>query len=802
MQDLVTAPQVAYSKQQAIDYATSWFNGDDLAADSWVRKYALKKDEDEYLESTPSEMFDRMARALVEVERPDERQKWFKVYREQLDGFNKVVMQGSPMMGLGNKFFKSTLSNCYVVPIKEDSLEGIFEAGAQTARIQALRGGVGVDISPLRPDGASVDNAAITSTGGWSWADFFSYITRKIGQNGRQGALMITIDVSHPDVEKFIAMKSDLGLVTGANVSVKLTDDFMRAVEADEDHTLEFHFKDTDYEPIVKTIPARKIWSQIVEHATHYAEPGILMWDTILRRSPADSYADLGFETICTNPCSEIPLSAYDSCRLTSINLTGFVDNPFTPDAKFNYDRFGESVRCGVRMLDNMVDLDIPLQPFEQQREVARNGRRLGLGTHGLADTLASLSLRYDTDEAIEFVDELYRNLKILAYTASIDLAEERGPFPIFDWELEKDNEYIKELPESLKERMAVVGRRNIALLTCAPTGTVSVLSQVSSGIEPIFQLAYDRRVRLFGSDKHLATETKGNEYWRTFRVWHHAFARANPELIEKYNSLSLAELNKKLNEANNGVWVTASEIQWKKRVEMQAAITRHLDHASSSTINLPKGTKPELVGEIYMYAWKSGLKGVTVYVDGSRDGILLTGNDTKSDNTPTERPAEIDAKCHVVTNGKKYTIFVGLVNEKPFEIFCVPHTMAAVYDGLQGRIIKVKSKEYNFESGPLLVRKINTNEDDEMSAFTRLVSTAMRNGVPLEEINEQLDKSKCHITGLFRAINRVIAQYVGRVEGRKCPNVLEDGTPCESRNTVAEEGCMKCMDCGFTKCS
>lgn len=802
MQELATAPQVIYTKNQAIDYATEWFGSDDMAADSWVRKYALKKSEDEYLESTPDDMFTRMAGALVEVEKPEERRKWFEVFREQLSGFRRIVMQGSPMMGLGNKYFKSTLSNCYVVPIKEDSLEGIFQAGAQCARIQALRGGVGVDISPLRPDGASVDNAAITSTGGWSWADFFSYITRKIGQNGRRGALMVTIDVNHPDVEKFISMKSDLGLVTGANVSVKLTDDFMRAVEEDRDHVLEFIFKDADYPPIRRTIRARKLWNQIITNATKFAEPGILMWDTIIRRSPADSYADLGFKTICTNPCSEIPLSAYDSCRLTSLNLTGFVDNPYTPEAEFNYGRFEESVRCGVRMLDNMVDLDIPLQPFEEQREVARNGRRLGLGTHGLADTIASLNLKYDTDEAIKFVDGLYHSLKVFAYTASIDLAEERGPFPIFDWQREKDNEYILDLPVDLQERMARVGRRNIAILTCAPTGTVSVLSQTSSGIEPIFQLVYDRRVKIFGSDKHLATEIDNDgEHWRTFRIWHHAFARARPDLVEKYSSLPLSEVNDKL-KSNNSVWVTADKIDWRKRVEMQAAITRHLDHASSSTINLPKGTKPELVGEIYMYAWKMGLKGVTVYVDGSRDGVLLTGKNTKRDSTLVERPNEIDARCHVVTNGKKYTIFVGLIDEKPYEIFCVPHTMAGVSDGLQGRIVKVKSKEYNFESGPLSVRKINTNEDDEMSAFTRLVSTAMRNGVPLEEINEQLDKSRCHITGLFRAINRVLAKYVGRVEGRKCPNILEDGTPCESRNTVSEEGCLKCMDCGFNKCS
>ncbi len=346
MQNLIAMAPVIYTKAEAIKEATAWFGGDDLAADSWVRKYALKRSETEYMESTPDAMFDRMASALSEVE--DDNAKWYQIFRNQLAGFKKVVMQGSPMMGLGNKYFRSTLSNCYVVPIKGDSLPDLFNALYEMAQIQAYRGGVGIDVSPLRPEGSNVNNAAVVSSGAWSWCDLYSKVTKMVGQNGRQGALMLTIDVSHPDIEKFISMKSDLGKVTGANVSVKLTDKFMQAVQSNSDFDLVFKFDKEGYKDFRRTVKAGDVWQQIISHATDFAEPGILMWDTIIRRSPADAYADSGFKTICTNPCSEIPLSAYDSCRLTSLNLTGFVDNPYTDNASFNWNEFSTSVACGI----------------------------------------------------------------------------------------------------------------------------------------------------------------------------------------------------------------------------------------------------------------------------------------------------------------------------------------------------------------------------------------------------------------------------------------------------------------------
>ncbi len=783
-----------YTFAEAVKLSTEYFGGDDLAAENFVKKYALKLGPNDVLEPTPVQMFDREAKALAVVE-PNDKEKWEAIFREQLDGFRKIVPQGSPMAALGNPYQRMTLSNCYVVPIKNDTLSDLFKALYEMAQIQAFRGGVGVDVSGLRPQDSPVNNAAMRSTGAWSWCDMFSYVTRMVGQAGRQGALMLTMDVSHPDIERFVKMKADLAKVTGANVSVKLTDKFMQAVVGDTDFTLSFTFKDNQYPPIERTVRARDLWDLIVKYATKTAEPGLLMWDTILRRSPADAYASLGFKTICTNPCSEIPLSAYDSCRLTSINLTGFVSNSFQPDAEFNWDEFSESIHVAVRMLDNIVDIDHDLQPFEEQRRSNRNGRRLGLGTHGLADMLIRLNKRYDADTTIAFVDKVFEFFKVEAYRASIGLAKERGPFPIWNWELEKDNEFIRELPEDVLAEMKVHGRRNIALLTGAPTGTVAMMSRTSSSIEPVYRLDYDRKVKVNQADlfdpSEIEVDEKTGDKWRRFKVTHPAL----DEFITKYDRLLTVD------ELNN-IWRTSDKIDYKQRVKMQAAVTKHLDHAVSSTINLPKGTPESVVGEIYIMAWQHGLKGVTVYVEGSRDGVLISGDMKKQDAAILARPAELDAVAHQVgTNGHTYTVFVGMINGGPYEVFCVPGKIAAVTDGLTGKIIKNASKRYDFVSGKdedgdwsLTIAKINKNEDNEASAVTRLVSTGLRHGIPIHELNEQLDKSKGTIVSLAKALNRVLAKYVGRVTGRSCP-------ACSSTNTVFEEGCMKCHDCAHSKC-
>ena len=785
-----------YTFDEALKLSSIYFGGNDIAADTFVKKYALKINQNEILESTPSQMFDRMARALSVIEEPAVREKWEAVFRKQIDDFAKIVPQGSPMAALGNTYQRMTCANCYVVPIESDSLESMFKALYEMAQIQAFRGGVGIDLSVMRPEGSKVNNAALQSTGAWSWADLFSHVTRMVGQSGRQGALMLTMDVSHPDIEKFIAMKADLSKVTGGNVSVKLTDEFMRAVDKDTDFQLSFHFKDDKYPAIERTVRARDLMNMIVKYASKNGEPGILMWDTIIRRSPADAYAEQGFRTISTNPCAEIPLSQYDSCRLTSLNLTGFIKNRFIKGkAEFMWDSFKESIGTAIRILDNIVDIDYPLQPFAAQRESNRNGRRLGLGTHGLADALAMLGKRYDADSTIKFADKMYEFFKVEAYRASIELAKERGPFPIWNWEQEKDNEFIKELPDDIRAEMAKYGRRNIALLTCAPTGSVSIVSKTSSGIEPIFRLSYVRRVKVNQADlfdpSEIEVDAATGDKWRRFEVYHPAY--------QEWQSLEPSQ------RFGDDIWATSGQIDYKQRVKMQAVITKHLDHASSSTINLPKGTPESVVGDIYLMAWKLGLKGVTVYIDGSRDGVLLTTDDKKKSGVRT-RPIEVDAVAHTIgSNGGSYVVFIGFVDGNPFEVFAVPGKVAAVSDGLKGKIIKTKlasgKNRYDFVSGKdedgdwsTTVAKINKNEATEASSITRLVSTALRYNVPIADLNDQLDKARGNITDLAKALNRVLAKYVGRITGRTCPE-------CGSNDTIFEEGCMRCV-CGYSKCS
>lgn len=783
--------KLSLTKEEALVGACGWFEEDPknpIAASSFIKKYALRRGKNDFIESTPDQMHDRMALALAEVE--EDKNKWFKIFREQLDGFRKVVPQGSPMASLGNPYQTMTLSNCYVLPIEADTLEAIFKTLYEMGKLQAYRGGVGIDVTPLRPEGAKVSNAAQESTGAWSWCSLFSMVTRMIGQQGREGALMLSIDVKHPDVMNFIRMKSDLGAVTGANVSVRLSDEFMRAVKNDETFDLTFEFNNDEYAPIINTIKARDLWDQIIHYAATTGEPGLLMWDNIIRRSPADAYADVGFRTISTNPCAEIPLCAYDSCRLTSLNLTGFVRNPFTPAAEFAWDEFDESVAVGVRMLDNMVDLDTN-NPFDDQTKAALNGRRLGLGTHGLADMLIMLGYKYDSDEAIAFVDKVFEALKVNAYNASIELAKERGPFPVWDWNKEKDNEFIRDLPDWLKEKMAVYGRRNIALLTCAPTGTVSLVSRTSSGIEPIFQLDYNRRVKINNDSDEIpdSIDEETGDKWKHYRVVH-----PMAERYMKATGCTLEELKAE------DIWVTASSIDWEKRVKIQGVITNHLDHSASSTINLPRDTSPEVVGNIYMKAWELGLKGITVYVEGSRGGVLVS-DDMKNAG---KRPKILDAVAHTVgSNGSTYTVFIGFHNDTPYEVFCVHKNIANITDGVEGKIIKVARGKYTFVAGepdedgeyPLVINKINKYEGTEVSAFTRLLSTALRYGSPPEKISEQLAKAKGTITSTAKAINRVLAKYVKAVTGLRC-------TECGSVDSmIYEEACFKCKDCDYSRC-
>ena len=781
----------AYSFDEVIEASAKYLSGDDMAASSWARKYALRDSDNNFIELTPSDMFDRMARALSEVE--NDKGKWYDIFRKEFEGFNRLVMQGSPMAGLGNPRSVS-LSNCFVIPSPKDSIKSIMDSVYKMAQIQAWRGGVGLDISNLRPDGARVSNAASTSSGAWSWCDLFSYVSRMIGQNGRVGALMLTIRCDHPDVIKFIKMKSDLQKVTGANVSVRITDDFMRAVQSDDDFILTYDFDSDKYENIRETVKAREIWGQIINYATKTAEPGILMWDNIIKNSPADLYPEYGFATISTNPCSEIPLCEDDSCRLASINISGLVNDPFTKDAEFNWDGFKNSIEIGVRALDNMIDLD--KLPFPEQQEKAENGRRIGLGTHGLADCLSKLNLRYDSDEALEKVDQIYNYLMDMTYAASVELAKERGPFPIWDAEREKDHPFLNRIDPPIRREMAEYGRRNIACLTCAPTGTVSMLSRTSSGIEPVFRTHYERRIKITnGEDKSKADFVDGTgDAWKTHTVYHYS--------VLEYLNKSADDITKDDMENLPEFFVTSDKIDWRKRIELQSVMQKYIDHGISSTINLPKGTTEKTVAKLYELAWEKGLKGVTIYVDGSRDGVLLSGEDMGNSSiyrkSAPSRPDELEAIVHTVgSNGHSYNIFLGFLRENIYEVFAVKQSDigAGILDGVSGKIIKRSSKKYDFESDTVIIKKINRHEDDELSSFTRLLSTALRHGVPLETVSEQLHKSKGFISSMAKAINRVISQYAMRD--------VEINEPCEKCNnptTYLVKGCRKCK-CGWQSC-
>lgn len=636
---------MTYTKEQVKEASQNYFEGEALPAGVFADKYALRDREERFYELVPTDMHWRLAREFARAEAPYPNAMTAEQIFPYLDGFRWIVPQGSPMFGIGNPYQLVSLSNCSVIAGPDDTMSSIMERGRDLANLYKRRFGAGLDISKLRPAGSSVNNAAITSTGAWSFADLYSYITRMVGQSGRRGALMLTMDARHPDIEKFITMKADLTKVTGANVSVRVTDDFMQAVK--DDGAILLHWPigtDLVKKRFERPAKAREIFNLIAAQACQTAEPGLLFWDTIQKNLPLDYYRAYGFETLCTNPCGELPLPDGDSCRLISIPLFNFVVNPFTPNAYFDRAKFREVVRVGQRLCDDLIDLELEklrairdsadtqdeIDLFTRFIEMCENGRRTGLGTHGLADMLARLGLRYGSEESLAFVDALYEDFKIAAYASSIEMAEERGAFPIWDNDIELDCPYLRALPLHLQKRMEKVGRRNGALLTNAPTGSVSILSEnCSSGIEPVFLNGYTRRRKIDAQkeDTSKAFKDQNGDYWIEFEVLH-------PN-VEKYYRHAYGEYLAAQGDAefeDFKMWhplpdyfVTSDQIDPMDRVRMQAAITKHIDHSVSSTLNLPKGTTPEQIAEIYMAAWELGCKGMTVYVDGSRDAQVLS---------------------------------------------------------------------------------------------------------------------------------------------------------------------------------
>lgn len=805
-----------YTEEQVREATLDYFNGDELATNVFMTKYCLKNSDGEYVEKTPLDMHKRMARefARVEAKYGGPRALTEEKILNYFDNFKYIVPQGSPMMGIGNDYVNVSLSNCVVVESPADNISSIANAGRDLGNLFKRRCGVGLDISELRPDGTPVNNSAGTTTGAWSFADFYSYVCRMIGQNGRRGALMISMDVRHPDIQKFVTMKHDLTKVTGANVSVKITDDFMRAVEADEKFNLHYPVG-SDNPKFTQEVDAKELWSVIVDSATTTAEPGLLMWDNIVNNLPANSYAEDGFATICTNPCAEIPLSAYDSCRLISINLKNLVENPFQQNAEFNFSKFAEVVAAAMRLSDNLVDLEleklgkiIEVSDTADEKELwsklynaARNGRRTGLGTHGLADALACLNVAYDSQESIAVVSQIYSCLRDIAYRESMNLATERGSFPVFSWKKEKENLFIQRLPESLKQDISIHGRRNISILTNAPTGSVSILSQTSSGLEPVFRNSYIRRRKLGHDEVDVKADfvDELGDRWKEFEVFHHN--------VQQWRDLNGGK------ELPN-FFVESDQIDWERRVEIQQAIQDNIDHAISSTINLPAGTEPAVVGNLYLEGWRRGLKGITVYVDGSRSGVLVTKDEAaQAESFPhhsaPKRPEQLECDIHHTTiKGDKWVVLVGLMDGKPYEVLAGEASLIEIpkrYDKgqLSKQTFKTRNNRYDLTFGyngdSITVKDVvKAFDNPSNAAFTRMISLGLRHGAEPKFMVEQLQKDKeSDMFSFSKCIARILKNYIqdgSEVSDKTCPE-------CGNEGMIYQDGCATCTSCGYAKC-
>ena len=808
-----------YTEEQVRKETLEYFQGDELATNVFMTKYCLKDKDGQYVEKSPVDMHRRMAKefARIEAKHGGPRALTEDKIMSYFDNFKYIVPQGSPMMGIGNDYVNVSLSNCVVVQSPEDNISSIVNAGRDLGNLFKRRCGVGLDISELRPDGTTVNNSAGTTTGAWSFADFYSYVCRMIGQNGRRGALMISMDVRHPDIEKFVTMKHDLTKVTGANVSVKITDDFMQAVQAGEKFKL--HFPIGAVEPqYTKEVDATELWATIVESATTTAEPGLLMWDNIVKNLPANEYKEEGYETICTNPCAEIPLSAYDSCRLISINLKNFVDNPFQENATFDYSKFTEVVSSAMRLSDDLVDLEleklakiIEVSDTEDEKELwnklhgaAHGGRRTGLGTHGLADALACLGVAYDSDESIKTVSDIYSCLRDVAYRESMNLATERGSFPVFSWDKEKNNAFIQRLPESLKQDMSIHGRRNISILTNAPTGSVSILSQTSSGLEPVFRNSYVRRRKLGHDEVDVTADFVDDlgDRWKEFEVFHH-----NVQQWRDLQGTDTTELP--------AFFVESDQIDWLRRVEIQQAIQNNIDHAISSTINLPAGTQPSVVGDLYLEGWRRGLKGITVYVDGSRSGVLVTKEDTATteegfpQHSAPKRPEELECDIHHTTiQGEKWVVLVGKLDDKPYEVLAGEASLIEIpkkYNKgtLSKQVFKTKNNRYDLTFGyngdSITVKDVvKAFDNPSNAAFTRMISLGLRHGAEPKFMVEQLQKDKeSDMFSFSRCIARILKNYIqdgSAVSDKTCPE-------CGNEGMIYQDGCATCTSCGYAKC-
>ena len=839
----------AYSYQEAYDASLKYFNGDELAARVWVSKYALKDSDGNIYELTPTDMHHRIAGELARIEakypNPMSHDEIFGL----LDQFKYVVPQGSPMAGIGNNLQVGSLSNCFVIGLDghPDSYGGIIRIDEEQVQLMKRRGGVGHDLSHIRPKGTPVKNSALTSTGLVPFMERYSNSTREVAQDGRRGALMMSVSIKHPDAEDFIDAKMEQGKVTGANVSVKIDDDFMRAATEGRPYMQQFPVK-SDEPRITREIDAARLWTKITHNAWKSAEPGVLFWDTIQRESVPDCYADLGFETVSTNPCGEIPLCPYDSCRLVAINLFSYVRNPFTPQAEFDFDLFRQHVAKTQRILDDIIDLEMEkidtiiakieadpetdevketeLNLWKKIRTKTLKGRRTGAGTTGEGDMLAALGMRYGSDEATAFSVSVHRELALAYYRASVDMAAERGAFEIYDPKREENNPYIQRLRQAdpeLYERMIKTGRRNIACLTIAPTGTTSIMTRTTSGIEPVFMPVYKRRRKINPSDVDVRVDfvDETGEAYEEFIVYHHNFLewmRING--IEKKEKMTAEEIEELV--ARSPYYkATANDIDWLAKVRMQGAIQKWVDHSISVTINLPADVSEELVNRLYVEAWKAGCKGCTVYRDGSRNNVLESVKSEKphmhliaSPEAIMKRPAELEADVVRFQNNKeKWIAFVGVVDGKPYEIFT---GLADDEDGIfcpksvnHGKIIKTVdaagNKRYDFQfinkrGYKTTIEGLSEKFNPEFWNYAKLISGVLRYGMPIEQVLKLvggLELDSTNINTWKMGVERALKKYVpaGTVaKGQKCPK-------CGAETLIYQEGCLICTTCGTSKC-
>ncbi len=837
-----------YTYDEALEASKEYFKDDDLAATVWVNKYALKDSAGNLYEKDPSDMHHRIASEIARIERNYPNPMSEEEVYGLLDNFRYIVPQGSPMSGIGNTFQVGSLSNCFVIGLDgtPDSYGGIIKIDEEQVQLMKRRGGVGHDLSHIRPKGTAVKNSALTSTGIVPFMERYSNSTREVAQDGRRGALMLSVSIKHPESEDFIDAKMETGKITGANVSVRIDDKFMQAAMDGGKYVQQFPV-DSDDPKMIKEIDARRLWEKIIHNAWQSAEPGVLFWDTITRESVPDCYADLGFRTISTNPCGEIPLCPYDSCRLLAINLYSYVKNPFTAQAEFNFDLFKQHVGKAQRIMDDIIDLEmekidailakIETDPeteevkqtekhlWQKIRTKTLKGRRTGVGTTGEGDMLAAMGLRYGTEDATSFSESVHRTLTLAAYSSSVDLAAERGAFEIYDAGREAANPFINRIREadpSIYDRMMQHGRRNIACLTIAPTGTVSLMTRTTSGIEPVFMPVYKRRRKVNPSDVNARvdyTDETGDAF-EEYIVYHPKFVdwmRINGiEVKQDYTQEEIDNLVKQ----SPYYKATANDVDWLEKVRMQGRVQKWVDHSISVTINLPADVSEELVANLYLEAWKCGCKGCTVYRDGCRSGVLVAMEKKPEPQAQTlvphahKRPAELEADVVRFQNNKeKWIAFVGLMDGKPYEIFT---GLADDEDGIfcpksvtRGKIIRAVDengvKRYDFQfinkrGYKTTIEGLSDKFNPEYWNYAKLISGVLRYGMPIDQVLKLvggLELNSQSINTWKMGVERALKRYLPdgtKASGQKCPH-------CGNETLVYQEGCLICTSCGTSKC-